>query len=99
MCSGVWEPSPLCEKFIIAAATKLLWRRLGRDGLRSRGVWPLWMLRVYQRGPIAYGIDAVPVLNWELGCISTAGSGIDNVISVVGWGKDAGQGQNWIVRK
>ena len=44
----------------------------------------LWMLRVYQRGPIACGIDATPVLNWESGCVCTAGSGIDHVISVVG---------------
>ena len=49
-----------------------------------------WMLSVFLCGPIACGIDATPVLNWESGCIYTAGSGIDHVISVVGWGKDAG---------
>eukprot|EP00450_Noctiluca_scintillans_P000614 CAMPEP_0194480986 /NCGR_PEP_ID=MMETSP0253-20130528/3610_1 /TAXON_ID=2966 /ORGANISM="Noctiluca scintillans" /LENGTH=352 /DNA_ID=CAMNT_0039320439 /DNA_START=60 /DNA_END=1118 /DNA_ORIENTATION=+ len=53
---------------------------------------------IYQRGPIACGIDAMPLLNWESGIISTAGSGTDHVISVVGWGKDASQGQYWIVR-
>merc|ERR1712107_942107 len=53
---------------------------------------------IYQRGPIACGIDAMPLLNWESGIISTAGSGSDHVISVVGWGKDASQGQYWIVR-
>merc|ERR1712012_732384 len=41
---------------------------------------------IYQRGPIACGIDAMPLLNWESGIISTAGSGTDHVISVVGWG-------------
>ena len=52
----------------------------------------------FQRGPIACGLDAMPVLNWESGCISTAGSGTDHVVSVVGWGKDTGQGQYWFVR-
>ena len=32
----------------------------------------LWMLRVYRRGPVASGIDAVPSLSWESGCASTA---------------------------
>ena len=58
-----------------------------------------WMLSVFLRGLVACGIDATPVLNWGSGCIYTAGSGIDHVISVVGWGKDAAQGQYWIVRK
>jgi len=53
---------------------------------------------IYQRGPIACGIDAMPLLNWESGIISDAGSSVDHVISVVGWGNDASQGQYWIVR-
>jgi len=52
----------------------------------------------YQRGPIACGIDALSFLNWESGIISDAGSSVDHVISVVGWGNDASQGQYWIVR-
>ena len=31
---------------------------------------------IYHCGPIACGIDAIPLLNWESGIISTAGSGI-----------------------
>jgi len=88
---GHWRP-------VGALGSRTLRRILGRDGSRSRGL-ALLMLRVYQCGPIACGIGAMPVLNWESGCVSTAGSGIDYVISVVGWGKDAGQGQYWIVRK
>ena len=53
---------------------------------------------IYQRGPIACGIDAMPLLNLESGIISDAGSSVDHVISVVGWGNDASQGQYWIVR-
>ena len=53
---------------------------------------------IYQRGPIACGIDAMPLLNLESGIISDAGSSVDHVISVVGWGHDASLGQYWIVR-
>ena len=74
------------------------------DSFRELGVWLdarliiiIIILFLHQRDPVACGIDAIPVLNWESGCISTTGS--DHVISVVGWGKDAGQGQYWIVRK
>merc|ERR1712066_427497 len=52
----------------------------------------------YSRGPIACGIDANPLLNYEKGIIKTSGSGIDHVISVVGWGTDATDGFFWIVR-
>ena len=38
----------------------------------------------YHCGPIACGIDAMPLLNWESGIISTAGSGTTHVISIVG---------------
>ena len=39
---------------------------------------------IYRCGPIACGIDAMPLLNWESGIISTAGSGTAYVISIVG---------------
>merc|ERR1712066_738254 len=52
----------------------------------------------YHRGPIACGIDANPLLNYESGIIKTEGEGVDHVISVVGWGKDDKDGQYWIVR-
>ena len=38
---------------------------------------------IYRCGPIACGIDAMPLLNWESGIISTAGSGTAHVISIV----------------
>jgi len=56
------------------------------------------MKEIYNRGPIACGIDANPLLNFESGVITTEGSQVDHVISVVGWGKDAKEGQYWIVR-
>merc|ERR1712187_1083474 len=56
------------------------------------------MKEIYSRGPIACGIDANPLLNYESGIIKTEGDGVDHVISVVGWGKDDKDGQYWIVR-
>merc|ERR1712157_186084 len=41
---------------------------------------------IYNRGPISCGIDAMPLLNFEGGIATDSGSGIDHVISVVGWG-------------
>lgn len=56
------------------------------------------MKEIFTRGPIACGIDAMPLLNWESGIIKDAGSGVDHVISVVGWGTDSTDGFYWIVR-
>jgi len=53
---------------------------------------------IYQRGPIACGIDAAPILDYKGGIVSDAGMSIDHVISVVGWGNDPDAGQYWIVR-
>ena len=53
---------------------------------------------IYSRGPIACGVDAAPLLNYESGIVKTVGGGIDHVISVVGWGTDAQEGFYWIVR-
>jgi cathepsin X len=53
---------------------------------------------IYSRGPIACGIDAAPILNYQGGIVSMPGNQIDHVISVVGWGNDATAGQYWIVR-
>ena len=39
---------------------------------------------IYHCGPIACGIDAMLLLNWESGTISTAGSDTAHVISIVG---------------
>ena len=39
---------------------------------------------IYHCGPIACGIYAMRLLNWESGIISTAGSGTAHVISIIG---------------
>jgi len=56
------------------------------------------MKEIFQRGPIACGIDAMPLLNYESGIIKTEGEGVDHVISVTGWGTDPQEGFYWIVR-
>jgi len=56
------------------------------------------MQEIFQRGPIACGIDAMPLLNYESGIVKTKGQSIDHVISVVGWGTDPTDGFYWIVR-
>jgi cathepsin X len=56
------------------------------------------MKEIYSRGPIACGVDATVLLNYEKGIMKKAGGGIDHVISVVGWGTDPQEGFYWIVR-
>jgi cathepsin X len=57
------------------------------------------MKEIYNRGPIACGIDAMPLLNFETGIITKKGDMVDHVISVVGWGQDSSSNQGyWIVR-
>jgi cathepsin X len=53
---------------------------------------------IFNRGPIACGIAADPLLNYESGIVVNSDRGVDHVISVVGWGKDAQKGDYWIVR-
>ena len=53
---------------------------------------------IFARGPIACGIDAAPILKYTSGIATMAGSQVDHVISVVGWGNDDKEGQYWIVR-
>jgi len=53
---------------------------------------------IFARGPIACGIDATYLLNHEGGVVHTEGSGIDHVVSVVGWATDAKEGFYWLVR-
>jgi len=52
---------------------------------------------IMARGPIACGIDAGGILKYTGGVVSTAGEGVDHVISVVGWGTE-GSKEYWIVR-
>lgn len=56
------------------------------------------MREIFHRGPIACGIDANPLLNYEAGIIKDEGDMVDHVISVTGWGTDATDGFYWIVR-
>lgn len=53
---------------------------------------------IFNRGPIACGIAADPLLNYESGIVVNSDRGVDHVISVVGWGNDDSKGQYWIVR-
>lgn len=48
---------------------------------------------ILARGPIVCGVDAMPLLNYEGGIIKNAGSSIDHVVEVVGWGDSY-----WIIR-
>merc|ERR1712211_169047 len=56
------------------------------------------MKEIFQRGPIACGIVADPLLNYDVGIVTNMDDGVDHVISVVGWGTDAKVGKYWIVR-
>eukprot|EP00929_Paragymnodinium_shiwhaense_P032369 TRINITY_DN17948_c1_g3_i1.p2 TRINITY_DN17948_c1_g3~~TRINITY_DN17948_c1_g3_i1.p2 ORF type:complete len:415 (+),score=49.74 TRINITY_DN17948_c1_g3_i1:65-1246(+) len=56
------------------------------------------MKEIYARGPIACGIDAQPLLNYESGVVNQTGDMIDHVVSVVGWGDDPAHGFYWQVR-
>jgi cathepsin X len=55
---------------------------------------------IFARGPITCGIDASPILIYDgHSVITEPGSGIDHVVSVVGWNHDAASGKDyWIVR-
>ena len=54
---------------------------------------------IMTNGPIACGIDASAILNYDGVSISTGPGSTDHVISVVGWNTDAATGdQYWIVR-
>merc|ERR1711870_36700 len=56
------------------------------------------MKEIYNRGPIACGIDAGPIRNYETGIATEKSFSTDHVISVVGWGTDKTEGLYWIVR-
>jgi len=56
------------------------------------------MKEIFNRGPIACGIAADPLLNFDGGIVTKMDGGVDHVISVVGWGTDAKVGKFWIVR-
>jgi cathepsin X len=52
---------------------------------------------IFHRGPIACEVDAVPILKYNGGVVSTAGKSISHSVSIVGWGTE-GKKEYWIVR-
>jgi cathepsin X len=56
------------------------------------------MKEIFARGPIACGINANPMLNYNGGIMTNTDDEVDHIISVVGWGTDADAGKYWIVR-
>jgi len=56
------------------------------------------MKEIFARGPIACGIAAGPLLNYDGGIFTKHDDGVDHEISVVGWGTDSKVGKYWIVR-
>jgi len=56
------------------------------------------MKEIYNRGPIACGIDAGPILKYQTGIAKGFSILADHVVSVVGWGTDPQEGMYWIVR-
>ncbi|KAJ9463790.1 Gut-specific cysteine proteinase [Diplonema papillatum] len=55
------------------------------------------MAEIYARGPVAGGIDANQILNYQGGIAKAKCGGIDHVISIVGFGTD-GATPYWIIR-
>lgn len=52
---------------------------------------------IYNRGPIACSVDSAPLEHYTQGVVSGESSSTNHVVTVVGWGADAG-GMFWIVR-
>jgi len=56
------------------------------------------MQEIYARGPIACGINAAPIVDYNGGIANIPNQpGIDHIISVVGWGVDNGV-KYWKIR-
>jgi len=53
---------------------------------------------IFNRGPVACGIQANPLIDYTGGIASGFALSTDHVISVVGWGTDDVEGLYWIVR-
>jgi cathepsin X len=53
---------------------------------------------IFARGPIACGVDAVPLENYTGGVINVPGNGVDHIVSIIGWGADPTEGPYWIMR-
>jgi len=52
---------------------------------------------ILARGPISCGVDASPLHEYQTGITKARGSGTNHVVSVVGWGEEAGEFY-WTVR-
>lgn len=56
------------------------------------------MREIFNRGPIACGINAGPIRDYTTGIAKGILPLVDHVVSVVGWGTDPKEGMFWIVR-
>merc|ERR1712046_88625 len=68
------------------------WRSLAISGAHAIAK------EVYNRGPVACGIDAAPILNYTTGIATMKGEMVDHVVSITGWGTDPELGEYWMVR-
>lgn len=56
---------------------------------------------IYSRGPVATGINAMPILKYKGGVIKTGGFVdmiVDHIVSIVGWSVDDEGDEYWIIR-
>lgn len=55
---------------------------------------------IYARGPVACGVNANEILNYQGGVVDMPhkSKAIDHIVSIVGWGKSEDGSQHWIVR-
>ena len=58
----------------------------------------LMTAEIFNRGPIACGVDASEILDYTSGIASGYSLSTDHGVSVVGWGNDVTEGKYWIVR-
>ena len=56
------------------------------------------MAEIIRRGPVACGINAIPLLNYSKGVVGSGVDAIDHVVSVAGWGTDDDGTGYWMVR-
>jgi cathepsin X len=59
------------------------------------------MAEIYRRGPVACGVNANEIVNYEGGIVDlpNASREVDHIVSIVGWGTDKKSGDKfWIVR-
>ncbi|KAJ1445561.1 hypothetical protein M885DRAFT_549557 [Pelagophyceae sp. CCMP2097] len=100
--SSEWTCEPIniartCSTFGVDCAEITPYPNIQIDDYGSiRGVAAM-QSEIFARGPIACGIDAAPILNYTAGVATMRGRSVDHVVSVTGWGVDAGT-PYWHVR-